>query len=63
MKNRIAQNHIKALVSSRGVMLQLEKGIEEEILQFYKQLLGTDNASMHAIQPDIMTEGPILTRS
>lgn len=63
MKNRITQNHIKALVSSTGVILQLDKWIEEEILQFYKQLLGTDNASMHAIQPDIMTEGPILTRS
>ncbi|XP_033514857.2 uncharacterized protein [Nicotiana tomentosiformis] len=36
MKNMRAQNHIKALVSTEGRMLQTEKGINEKILKFYK---------------------------
>ncbi|XP_070057781.1 uncharacterized protein [Nicotiana tomentosiformis] len=62
MKNRRAQNHINDLVSTKGRMLQTEKGIEEEILKFYKQLLGNANTTLPAIRPNIMNTGPILNR-
>ncbi|XP_075074577.1 uncharacterized protein LOC142162154 [Nicotiana tabacum] len=36
IKNIITQNKIRSLVSDRGEMIQSEKGIEDEILGFYK---------------------------
>ncbi|XP_070019089.1 nuclear pore complex protein NUP98A-like isoform X2 [Nicotiana sylvestris] len=62
IKNRITQNQIRSLVSDRGEMIQSEKGIEDEILGFYKQLLGANATQMPAIHPSIMAEGPILNR-
>lgn len=62
IKNRITQNQIRSLVSDRGEMIQSEKGIEDEILGFYKQLLGANATQLPAIHPSIMAEGPILNR-
>ncbi|XP_019256264.1 PREDICTED: uncharacterized protein LOC109234650 [Nicotiana attenuata] len=40
IKNRRAQNQIKTLTNAAGDIVQTEKGIEEEIINFYQGLLG-----------------------
>ncbi|XP_019226773.1 PREDICTED: uncharacterized protein LOC109208174 [Nicotiana attenuata] len=49
IKNRTAQNQIKLLVNATGDIIQTEMGIEEEILSFYKNLLGDANTTLPAL--------------
>nr|XP_016500683.1 PREDICTED: uncharacterized protein LOC107819114 [Nicotiana tabacum] len=63
IKNKRAQNHIKSLASATGEIIQSEKGIEEEILGFYKNLLGAANPTLPAIQLDFIRRGSIISRA
>ncbi|XP_019253580.1 PREDICTED: uncharacterized protein LOC109232306 [Nicotiana attenuata] len=46
VKNRQARNHIGRLMDNTGKLLQSEKEVEEEILNFYKKLLGTTASTL-----------------
>lgn len=62
MKHRMAQNHISSLTIITGGLAQTDKEIEDEILQFYKNLLGTTSSSLPAIQPELLQRGATLNR-
>ncbi|KAG5581460.1 hypothetical protein H5410_052087 [Solanum commersonii] len=62
MKNIQAQNHITKLTDANGTVIQDAKGIHEEILSFYRGLLGTATKQLTLVQPHIMELGPVLNR-
>uniref|UniRef100_A0A1S4AT00 Uncharacterized protein n=1 Tax=Nicotiana tabacum TaxID=4097 RepID=A0A1S4AT00_TOBAC len=62
VKNRLSQNKIKNLIDNNGVLLQSKKAIQEEIIGFYKRLLGSATDSIPAINPMEMKNGPCLNR-
>ncbi|KAH0714847.1 hypothetical protein KY284_007752 [Solanum tuberosum] len=62
MKNRQAQNHITRLTVATGTVIQDAKGIQEEILNFYRGLLGTAAKQLTPAQPHIMELGPVFNR-
>ncbi|XP_060170760.1 uncharacterized protein LOC132601709 [Lycium barbarum] len=49
MKSRIAQNHINSLTEQDGSIIQTPEGIKAEIINFYKQLLGSSSSSLPII--------------
>ncbi|XP_059309968.1 uncharacterized protein LOC132061119 [Lycium ferocissimum] len=51
MKSRICQNHITRLVAKNGIIRQTRQEIEVEIIDFYKQLLGSNAKELPVIQP------------
>ncbi|XP_059310873.1 uncharacterized protein LOC132062291 [Lycium ferocissimum] len=61
VKSRISQNCIKN--DAHGSVLQDNNDIEQEIIGFYKGLLGSCAAELPSINPDIMNFGPILNRA
>lgn len=63
MRNRISKNKIRTLVTAGGTMVHTEQDIEEEILGFYKELLGSSATSLPAINPGVMKEGKVLSRA
>lgn len=63
MKNRISQNKIRSLVTNTGEVVQSMKAIEEEMVGFYKELLGSSTDAIPPIQPDIIKEGNVLDKS
>ncbi|XP_019265288.1 PREDICTED: uncharacterized protein LOC109242864 [Nicotiana attenuata] len=63
MKGRVAQNQIKFLTDENGRLINNLEGIEQEIVGFYRGLLGRSTNSILAINPSIMRKGPGLTRS
>ncbi|XP_019263540.1 PREDICTED: uncharacterized protein LOC109241270 [Nicotiana attenuata] len=50
MKSRYSQNKIKSLIRSNGEMVQTKHEIEEEVLGFYKQLLGSSAGKLPALK-------------
>ncbi|XP_060210446.1 uncharacterized protein LOC132637365 [Lycium barbarum] len=62
LKNRIAQNTIRRLSSERGVVINSESGLEEDITGFYKRLLGSSADVVPAINPSVIADGPVLNR-
>lgn len=46
MKNRQAQNHITQIIDVNGEMKQDIESIKEEIMRFYKELLGTNTSQL-----------------
>lgn len=61
-KSRIAQNQVRRLIAENGEVIQTEKGIIDEIIGFYKKLLGTNAEQLPAIHPKVMQGGPIVNR-
>ncbi|WMV50918.1 hypothetical protein MTR67_044303 [Solanum verrucosum] len=63
LKTRIAQNKITSLTTATGRVGNNSTDIEEEIISFYKQLLGSCATQLPAVNPLIMRNGPVLNRS
>nr|XP_016455955.1 PREDICTED: uncharacterized protein LOC107779965 [Nicotiana tabacum] len=61
-KNIYSQNKIKSLIMRNGEVVQTKQEIEEEVLGFYKQLLGSTTESLPAINPVVMRDGPLVNR-
>ncbi|XP_019257754.1 PREDICTED: uncharacterized protein LOC109235968 [Nicotiana attenuata] len=57
-----AQNKIRRLVRSNGELVQAKQGIEEEVIGFYRQLLGSTTEGLPAINPTVMRGGPLVNR-
>lgn len=55
-------NHIKFLVAQDGKLLQNDQEVQQEIVGFYKKLLGDAAEQMLVINPTIMKNGAILTK-
>ncbi|XP_075088341.1 uncharacterized protein LOC142170347 [Nicotiana tabacum] len=63
MKGRASQNQIKILIVDDGSLIKTAAGIEQEIVCFYKRLLGNSASRLPAIDPNVMKQGPVLTRN
>ncbi|KAG5581137.1 hypothetical protein H5410_051764 [Solanum commersonii] len=63
LKTRIAQNKITSLTTATGRIGNNSTDIEEEIISFYKQLLGSCATQLPVVNPLIMRNGPVLNRS
>ncbi|XP_019259175.1 PREDICTED: uncharacterized protein LOC109237334 [Nicotiana attenuata] len=62
LKNRIAQNHINRLTTTSGDVVHTDRAIEEEVIGFYKGLLGTCATRLLAITPSVIVDNSILKR-
>ncbi|XP_019233129.1 PREDICTED: uncharacterized protein LOC109213752 [Nicotiana attenuata] len=62
VKNRQAMKHIGRLMDSAGQILQSNSEVEEEILSFYKKLLGTAASQLPVVDPEIMQSGYTFNR-
>ncbi|XP_070045980.1 uncharacterized protein [Nicotiana tomentosiformis] len=63
MKGRKIQNHIRTLVTEGGTILKNAYSIEAEIMGYYKGLLGSSTQALPPINPGVMQEGSVLSRS
>ncbi|KAH0776851.1 hypothetical protein KY290_008262 [Solanum tuberosum] len=63
LKSRIAQNKILRLTTTDGRMVNSSNVIEEEIIEFYKKLLGSCATQLPAANPMVMRAGPVLDRN
>lgn len=61
-KNRNSQNKIQNLIRSNGTVTQTKQEVEDEIMGFYKQLLGSAAGKLPTINLAIMREGPLINR-
>ncbi|XP_019228708.1 PREDICTED: uncharacterized protein LOC109209819 [Nicotiana attenuata] len=61
-KGRKAQNQINKLIDSKGNTLTDYQEIKTEVVEFYKNLLGTTCGSMPAIHPGRIRNGPMISR-
>ncbi|XP_019255085.1 PREDICTED: uncharacterized protein LOC109233666 [Nicotiana attenuata] len=57
-----ARNHIGRLMDNTRQLLQNANEVEEEILSFYKKLLGTAASTLPIVDPNVMQNGHTLTR-
>ncbi|XP_019232866.1 PREDICTED: uncharacterized protein LOC109213514 [Nicotiana attenuata] len=62
MKSRISQTKIRSLMTTTGEIVQTMEAIEKEIVDFYKELLGSSATALPAIHPRVMKEGKMLNR-
>lgn len=62
MKNRNSQNKIQKLTRSNGTVTQIKQEMEDEVMSFYKQLLGTAAEKIPATNTAVMREGPMVNR-
>nr|XP_009800378.1 PREDICTED: uncharacterized protein LOC104246284 [Nicotiana sylvestris] len=62
MKNRISHNKIRSFKTNDGEIIQSREAIEEEVVGFYKGLLGSSADTIPAIHLDIMKEENVLDR-
>ncbi|XP_019260681.1 PREDICTED: uncharacterized protein LOC109238650 [Nicotiana attenuata] len=60
MKNRCSQNKIRRIIKGNGSTVQTRKDIEEEVIGFYQQLLGSLASELPTINPAIMRDGPMM---
>lgn len=60
IKQKMAQNTITTICTEDGVFLSHEAQVKEEILQYYKTLLGTE-AVVQPVNQQIMASGPVLS--
>ncbi|KAH0686276.1 hypothetical protein KY289_017034 [Solanum tuberosum] len=60
IKERVNRKQILILTSLTGVILSEQKDIKEEILTFYKSLLGSAAQTLPAVNSVIMRKGPVL---
>ncbi|XP_019258094.1 PREDICTED: uncharacterized protein LOC109236376 [Nicotiana attenuata] len=62
MKNRNSQNKIQKLTRSNGTVTQTKQEMEDEVMSFYKQLLGTAAEKIPTINTTVMREGPMVNK-
>ncbi|KAH0776135.1 hypothetical protein KY290_007546 [Solanum tuberosum] len=62
LRNRLAQNKIASLTNATGNIVTNTKDVEDEILGFYKSLLGTCVPQLPAMDGQAMKDGPRLDR-
>lgn len=62
VRNKQTKNHIGSLINSARQIIQNTEDVEEEILRFYKILLGTAASTLLVIDPDVMQKGNVLSR-
>ncbi|XP_060210949.1 uncharacterized protein LOC132637959 [Lycium barbarum] len=60
IKERTQRKQIFELVSTTGTRLLDQQDIKHEILTFYKELQGTSNSSLPAVDQNIISKGPVL---
>lgn len=60
--SRYSQNKIKSLIRDNGEMVQTKQEIEEEVLGFYKKLLGSSARNLPGINPMVMRDGALMNR-
>lgn len=60
MKTRAAYKSIISLTNSEGILLTEPEDIKNEILCFYKRLMGSASSQLPTIDRNIMRDGPVL---
>lgn len=63
IKNRNAQKKITRLLTQIWTYTQNQEEVQQEIIQFYKQLLGSTVEEIPAIEPDVMKRRNVMTRN
>lgn len=63
LKNREAQNRFTSLITNTGRTITSRAEIEEEIIGFYKQLLGFCATQLPVVNIRVMKNDPVLNRS
>lgn len=61
-KERKHKKQIKELMRLDGNKINKHDGIQEEILRFYKGLMGTTAEKLTAVNRVVMKKGPILNK-
>lgn len=61
LKNRRAQTTISSICNGQGERLMEEKQIKEEILSYYKGLIGSSSI-VETIDNTIFSSGPMVTQ-
>ncbi|KAH0685676.1 hypothetical protein KY284_016229 [Solanum tuberosum] len=62
IKGRKAQNQINMLTKEDGTVIREVADVTKEAVGFYKKLLGQCNNHLQTIEPEILKDGPLLTR-
>lgn len=62
MKARSAAKNISAIHDEHGNRLTKNADIQEEVIRFYKQLMGTSIHNLPSIDINVMRRGPMLNR-
>ncbi|KAF3621032.1 hypothetical protein T459_08280 [Capsicum annuum] len=63
LRSRQSQNQIRRLISLEGHTILTEQEIENEVVHFYKELLGTSAQQLLMVNVDVMAHGPSLDRA
>ncbi|KAH0683028.1 hypothetical protein KY289_020780 [Solanum tuberosum] len=61
IKERVHRKQLLELTSPTGTVLSGQREIREEILLFYKSLMGSATTTLPAVNNDIMKRGPVLS--
>ncbi|KAG5596150.1 hypothetical protein H5410_037382 [Solanum commersonii] len=62
MNNRVAQNTINSLITTKGSIAKSQEEIEREVCTFYKELLGKVSQKLPSVNIDTMGHGNTLNR-
>ncbi|KAG5576665.1 hypothetical protein H5410_056799 [Solanum commersonii] len=62
IKGRKAQNKINMLTREDGTIIREATDVIKEAVGFYQKLLGQCNKHMKATHPEVLKDGPVLTR-
>ncbi|KAH0651308.1 hypothetical protein KY284_031220 [Solanum tuberosum] len=62
MKGRKAQNQINMLTREDGTVIRDATNVTKEVVGFYQKLLGQCNKHIEATHPEVLKDGPVLTR-
>ncbi|KAH0722784.1 hypothetical protein KY290_005436 [Solanum tuberosum] len=62
MKGKKAKNQINMLTKEDGTVIREATDVTKEVVGFYKKLLGQCNNHMQTTEPEILKDGPLLTR-
>ncbi|KAK4713159.1 hypothetical protein R3W88_019066 [Solanum pinnatisectum] len=63
MKNRKSQNQITMLTKDDDTIIRDSEEITREAVRFYQNLLGQANSLMPATQPEVLRDGPVLSKA
>ncbi|PHT89720.1 hypothetical protein T459_04833 [Capsicum annuum] len=63
LRSRQSQNQIRRLISLEGHAISTAQEIENEMVHFYKELLGTSAQKLPMVNVDVMAYGPSLDRA
>lgn len=60
-KERMNQNSIRVLYKTDGSKVQNQQGIKDEVVRFYRSLMGTAANSLPMVDMNIVERGPLLS--